>query len=102
MAKRQQEGDYDEGVVAKSKSVRNLVSRSSAGPSTTAIFDCFFPVGFKDLEMRIEIRGDKPSYNNQPENLSKRDRVTNSQGRHEETRLRGHNGIVHDTETESN
>ena len=35
MAKRQQEGDYDERVVAKSKPVRNLVSRSCAVPWTT-------------------------------------------------------------------
>ena len=34
MTKRQEEGDYDERVVAKSKPVRNLVLRSCAGPST--------------------------------------------------------------------
>ena len=35
VAKRRQEGDYDESVVARSKPVRNLVSKSCAGPSTT-------------------------------------------------------------------
>ena len=34
MAKRPQEGDYDERVVAKSNPVRHLVSRSRAGSST--------------------------------------------------------------------
>ena len=34
MAKRPQEGDYKERVVAKSKPVRNLVSRSHAGSPT--------------------------------------------------------------------
>ena len=34
MAKRPQEGDFEERVVAKSKNVRNFVSRSCAGTST--------------------------------------------------------------------
>ena len=83
MAKRQQEGGYDEIVVAKSKPVRNLVSRSCCGTINDAIFDGIF--------MSRETRN-KPSSNNQQENLIKRDRVTNSQERHEETRSRATTG----------
>ena len=91
MAKRQQEGDYDERVVAKSKPVRNMVSRSCAVPSTTpsstvssspAIF------GSKDHEMRFETRTGRHRSANQQESLIKRDRVTNSQERHQDIRSR--------------
>ena len=53
---RQQEGDYDERVVAKSKPVRNLVSRSHAEPSTTSLSmasSSLEKVGSKDHEIRF-------------------------------------------------
>ena len=93
--KRQQEGDHDERVVAKSKPVRNLVSRSCAGPSTTpssTVFSSPGTLGTKDHEMRFETRTVKPSSNNQQESIYKRDRVTNSQERCEEARSRGTTG----------
>ena len=42
MSKRLQEGDCEERIAAKSRPVRNLVSRSHAGISTAAIFDGIF------------------------------------------------------------
>ena len=45
MAKRPQEGDYDERVVAKSKPVRNFVPGSRAGDLNSAIFDGIFKPG---------------------------------------------------------
>ena len=49
VAKRQQEGDYDERVVARSKSVRNLVSGELCGAINDAIFDGIFkPGGYSD------------------------------------------------------
>ena len=90
MAKRQQEGDYDERVVAKSKPVRNLVSRSCAGPSTTPSSTVSSnPEKFrsKDHEMRFETRTGKPSSKDPQENLIK-------------ARSSDHHGIVQDTETE--
>ena len=95
MSKRQQEGDYDEGVVAKSKPVSNLVSRSCAGPSTTpssTVSSSPGKVESKDLEMRFETRTGESSSNNQQENLMKRDRVTNSEERHGEARSRATTG----------
>ena len=85
MAKRQQEGDYDERVVAKSKPVRNWVS---VGGQTTWVSSTLGKFGSKDHEMRFETRTEKHRSNNQQENLIKRDRVTNSQERHEEARSR--------------
>ena len=90
MAKRQ-EGDFDERVVAKSKPDRNLASRGCAGPSTTVSSTVSSSRGHSDwkitkLGLKL-IRTEKPSYNNQPENLSERDR-----GRHEETSSRATTG----------
>ena len=90
MAKRQ-EGDYDERVVAKSKPIRNWISRSCAGPSTTpssTVSSSPVTFGSKDHEMRFETGTGKPSSNIQQEGVKKRDRVTNSQERHEEPRSR--------------
>ena len=87
MAKRLQEGDYDERVVAKSKPIRHLVSRSSAKPSTTpslTVSSSLGKFGSKDHEMRYETRAVKPRSATQKESLIKRDRVTNSQERHED------------------
>ena len=42
MAKRSQEGDYEERVVAKSKSVRNLVSKKPYRDLNSAIIDVIF------------------------------------------------------------
>ena len=82
-------------VVAKSKPIRNLVSRSCAGPSTTpssTVFSSPETFGTKDHEMRFETRTEKPSSNNQQESIIKRDRVTNSQERFEEARSRSTTG----------
>ena len=95
MTKRQQQGDYNERVVARSKPVRNLVSRSCAGPSTTpssTVFSSPETLGTKDHEMRFETRTEKPNSNNQQESIIKRDRMTNSQERYEEARSRGTTG----------
>ena len=57
MAKRPQEGDYDEKVVAKLKPARNLVSRSRAGLSTvpsSKVSSSSGNFGPKDHEMRLE------------------------------------------------
>ena len=91
MAERQQEGDYDERVVAKSKPVRNLVSRSCAVPSTTpssTVSSSPGIFGSENHEMRYESRAAKPGSSNQRESLIKRDRVTNSQGSHQDIRSR--------------
>ena len=84
LAKRQQGGDYDERVVAESKPVGNLVSRSCAGPSTTpssTVSSIPVKFGSNDHEMRLESRAGKPSSNDPQENLIKRDRVTESRSR---------------------
>ena len=73
MAKRQQEGDYDERVVATSKPVRNLVSRSCAGPSTkpsSTVSSCLGKFGSKDHEMGCETRTEKPSSANQRDRIN--------------------------------
>ena len=91
MAKRHQEGDYDERVVAKSKPVRNLVSRSCAVPSTmpsSTVSSSPVKVRSEDHEMRFETRTAKPGSANQRESLIERDRVTNSQEMNEDSRSR--------------
>ena len=83
--------DYDERVVAKSKPVRNLLSRICTGPSTTpfsTVSSCPGKFVSEDREMRFETKTGKPSSNNQQENLNKPYPATNSQERHEETRSR--------------
>ena len=97
MAKRQQECDYDERVIAKSKPARNLVSRSCAGPPTTpssTVSSCSGKFGAKDHEMRFETRAVKPGLTNQQDSLTMPDRVTNSQERHEDTRSRATTGSI--------
>ena len=91
MAKRQKEGDYDERVVAKSKPVRNLLSWSCAGPSTTPSSTVSSSLGVfvsEDHEMRYETRVGKPGSVNQKESLVEHDRVTISQERHQDIRSR--------------
>ena len=91
VAKRYQEGDYDERVVAKSKSVRNLESKGCAGPSTTPSSTVSSRPGIfgsEDHEMRCETRTVRPSSNNQKQSLIEHDRVTNSQERHQDIRSR--------------
>ena len=89
IAKRQQESDYDERVVARSKPVRNLVSRSCAGPSTTpssTVSSSPGIFGSEEHEMRYETRTVRPSSNNQKESLIEHHQVTNSQERHQDIR----------------
>ena len=72
MAKGSQEGDYDERVVAISKPVRNLVSRSCAGPSTTptsTVSSSPVKFGSKDHEMRFEVRTGQPVANDSQKRL---------------------------------
>ena len=91
IAKRQHEGDYDERVVAKSKSVINLVSGSCAEPSTTpssTVSSSLGIFGSEDHEIRYETRTVRPSSNHQKESLIEHDRVTNSQERHQDIRSR--------------
>ena len=92
MAKRQQEGDYDERVVAKSKPVRSLVSKSYATTPSSTVSSCTKTFGSKDYEMRFETRTGKPGSTNQQESLIKRDRVPNSQESREDTRSRATTG----------
>ena len=77
------------------KPVRNRVSRSCAGPSTTpssTVSSSPVEFGSDDHEMRIETRAVKPGSANQRESFIERDRVTNSQERHEDTRSRATTG----------
>ena len=90
VAKRQQEGDYDARVVPNSKSVRNLLSRSCAGPSTTPSSMASSSLGIfgsEDHEMRFETTV-RPSSNNQEESLIEHHQETNSQERHLDIRSR--------------
>ena len=63
----------------------------STTPSST-VSSTRVKFGSKDYEMRFETRTGKPSSSNQQESLIKRDRVTNSQERHEEARSRATTG----------
>ena len=68
MAKRPQEGDYEEWVVAKSKPVRTLVSKRCAGistvPSSTASFSPG-KFGPEDHEVIIKASTEHPVAQNQ-------------------------------------
>ena len=91
MAKRQQEGNYDEWVVSNSKPVRNFVSRSCAGPSTTPFSTVSSRLGIfgsEDHEMRWESRAENPAHIIKKESFIERDQVTNSQERHQDIRSR--------------
>ena len=95
MAKRPQEGDYDERFVAKSKPVRNVEKRSRAGPSTTpssTVSSGPRKFGSKDREMRFEANTGQLAVENSQEDLIKGDTVTNSQVRHLSTRSKTSTG----------
>ena len=82
MAKRPQEGDYEERVVAKSKSVRKLVSISHAGfstvPSSTASSSPE-DVGLEDHEVIVTACTGQPVSQNQESDPTKVDTMMNSQ-----------------------
>ena len=65
MAKRQQEGDYEERVVAKSKPVRNLVSKKPCRELNSAIIDGIFKPGElkqKNLTKSDAVEGSQVRY----------------------------------------
>ena len=85
MAKRPQEGDYEERVVDKSEPVRNLVSRSRAGtptvpPSTASSSPANF--GPKDHEVSFEARTVRPVAQDTQKDLTKSETMDDSQVRH--------------------
>ena len=85
MAKRPQEGDYDESVGAKSKPVRNLVSRSRAGISTvlsSTSSSSQANVGPEDHEVSFKACTGSSVVQNQEKNFAKGDTMANSQMRH--------------------
>ena len=87
MAKRPQEGDYEERVVAKSKPVRKLVSirrtGSSTVPSSTASSspENFVP---KDHDVTFKRSTEKPVEQSKQRNLTKSDAVEDSQVRYDD------------------
>ena len=95
MAKKPQEGDYDERVVAKSKPVENMVSRSRAGTSTmpsSRVSSSPRKFGYKDHEMRFEANTEQPVVENSQQDLMKGDTMTNSQVRHLDARSKATTG----------
>ena len=82
MVKGQQEGDYDEGVVAKANSVRNVVWRSRAGLSTvpsSTVSSSPENFGSEDQEMRFEANTVQPVVAHSEKDLTKSDTMTNPQ-----------------------
>ena len=97
MAKGQQEGDYDEGVVAKANPVRNVVWRSRAGLSTVSsstVSSSPENFGSKDQEMRFEANTVQPVVENSEKYRTKSDTMTNSQGRHLDARSKAGTGSL--------
>ena len=85
MAKRPQEGDCEERVVAKSKPVRNLVSKSRAGISTVPSSMASSSVGNfrpEGHEVSLNASTGESVALNQETDLTKCDAMTDSQVRH--------------------
>ena len=85
MSKRLQEGDCEERIAAKSKPVRNLVSRSRAGSSTVPISTASATPGIfrsESRELHLEASTVKPVAKNQKSEPNEGDRMWNSQERH--------------------
>ena len=96
MAKGQQ-GDYDEGVVAKANSVRIVVWRSRAGLSTvpsSTVSSSPENFGSEDQEMRFEANTVQPVVENSEKDLTKSDTKTNSQGWHLDARSKAGTGSL--------
>ena len=82
MAKRPQKGDYEERVVAKTKPVRNLVSRSRAGISTVPSSMASSSPGIfgpEDREVTLKASVGQPVVQNQEKDFTKGDTMTVSQ-----------------------
>ena len=85
MAKRPQEGDYEERVVAKSKPVRNFVPRSRAGTSTVPSSTASSSrgnFGPKDHEVSFEARTVRLVAQNAQKDITKSDTMEDSQVTH--------------------